>query len=75
MHLCNNLNYDNVRVSYPLMTSFVPINVPAQDCLHHLTRWLNILISGKAHPLLAPWVCGAPLIALVKPGYYTEGER
>ncbi len=32
-----------------------------------LTRWINLLISGKAHPLLAPWLSGAHLTALIKP--------
>lgn len=41
--------------------------VPAAlECLMELTRWLNSLLSGTAHPLLAPWLCGASLTALVK---------
>ena len=27
---------------------------------------LNLLLSGKAPPLLAPWLCGAPIMALQK---------
>ena len=38
----------------------------AEDCLHALTRFMNFLLSGKASPLLAPWLCGAPLTALLK---------
>ena len=38
----------------------------AEDYLHVLTRFMNFLLSGKASPLLAPWVCGAPLTALLK---------
>ena len=37
-----------------------------QDCLMELTRWLNHLLSGKGNPLLAPWLCSAPLTALHK---------
>ncbi len=40
----------------------------AQECLTELTRWINLLVSGKANPLISPWLCGAPLIALNKPG-------
>jgi len=36
------------------------------DYLLYLTRLMNHLLSGKALPCLAPWVCGAPLTALVK---------
>ena len=43
--------------------------IPASwDCLNSLTRWLNHLLSGKANPALAPWICGAPLTALHKKG-------
>lgn len=38
----------------------------AEDCLHALTRLINLLLSGKVSPLLAPWLCGAPLTALLK---------
>ena len=38
----------------------------AIECLNDLTRWLNVLLAGSAHPLLAPWLSGAPLIALCK---------
>jgi len=27
---------------------------------------MNFLLAGKASPLLAPWLCGAPLIAPLK---------
>lgn len=30
-------------------------------------RWLNLLVAGKAYVLLAPWLYGAPLTALIKP--------
>ena len=38
-----------------------------RDCLVQLTIWLNLLLSGKAYPGLAPWLCGAQLNALPKP--------
>ena len=38
----------------------------AEDCLLALTRLMNFLLSGKVSPLLAPWLCGAPLTALFK---------
>ena len=38
----------------------------AEDCLLALTRLMNFLLSGKVSPLLAPWLCGAPLMALLK---------
>jgi len=38
----------------------------AKDCLFSITRLMNNLLSGKAPPCLAPWLCGAPLIALLK---------
>jgi len=31
-----------------------------------LTKLMNFLLSGKVSPLLAPWICGAPLTALLK---------
>lgn len=40
----------------------------SQDCLVELTKWLNLLISGRAHTLLAPWLGGAQLTALHKKG-------
>ncbi len=40
----------------------------AQDCLSALTKWINLLLSGKANPIIAPWLCGAPLTALIKKG-------
>ena len=39
----------------------------SESCLSELTKFMNLLLSGKAHPLFAPWLCGAPLTALVKP--------
>ena len=36
----------------------------AQDCLHALTVLVNLLLSGKAHSWLSPWLAGAPLTAL-----------
>ena len=33
-----------------------------------VTSLMNYLISGKAPSCLAPWVCGAPLTALIKKG-------
>ena len=38
----------------------------AQDCLHQITCLVNFLLSGKASPLAAPWLCGAPITALHK---------
>ena len=38
----------------------------AELCLNTLTRFMNFLLSGKAPPVLAPWLCGAPLTALLK---------
>ena len=39
---------------------------PAQDCLHALTVMISLLLSGKAHSWLSPWLAGAPLTALRK---------
>ena len=36
------------------------------ECLVAFTKWINLLLSGLGHPLLAPWLCGAPLTALNK---------
>jgi len=39
----------------------------AEDCLLALTKLIvNFLLSGKVSPLLAPWIRGAPLTALLK---------
>ena len=38
----------------------------AHDCLTELTHWLNLLLAGKAHLLLRPWLSGAQLTALKK---------
>jgi len=38
----------------------------ADDCLLNLTSLMNFLLAGKASPFLAPWLCGAPLMALLK---------
>ena len=38
----------------------------AELCLTTLTHLMNFLLSGKASPSLAPWLCGAPLTALLK---------
>jgi len=40
----------------------------ARDCLASLTCLMNYLLSGKAPSCLAPWLCGAPLTALLKKG-------
>ena len=40
----------------------------AKECLLSLTRFMNHLLSGKAPSCLAPWLCGAPLTALLKKG-------
>ena len=38
----------------------------AEDCLFAVTRLMNFLLPGKVSPLLAPWLCGTPLTALLK---------
>ena len=40
----------------------------ASGCLQALTRCVNILLSGRLDCRVAPWFCGAPLTALIKPG-------
>ena len=40
----------------------------ARDCLLSLTCLMNHLLSGKAPSCLSPWLCGAPLTALLKKG-------
>ena len=40
----------------------------ASECLQALTRYINVLLSGKLDSRVAPWFCGAPLTALIKPG-------
>ena len=40
----------------------------ARECLLSLTRFMNHFLSGKAPSCLAPWLCGAPLTALLKKG-------
>ena len=37
-----------------------------QDCLHASTVLINLLLSGKAHSWLSPWLAGAPLTVLRK---------
>ena len=39
----------------------------ASECLQALTHCVNYLLSGKLDPCAAPWFCGAPLTALIKP--------
>ena len=38
----------------------------AQDCLANLTDLVCFLLSGQAHPYIAPWLTSAPLTALYK---------
>ena len=38
----------------------------AQDCLHASIVLISLLLSGKAHSWLSPWLVGAPLTALRK---------
>ena len=38
----------------------------AKHCLENLTCLINFLLSGRADPRIAPWLCGAPLTALLK---------
>ena len=40
----------------------------AGECLRSLTCFMNHLLSGKGPACLAPWLCGAPLTALLKKG-------
>ena len=40
----------------------------ARDCLLSLTCLMNHLLSGKAPSCISPWLCGAPLTALLKKG-------
>ncbi len=37
----------------------------SESCLVELTKFLNLLLSGLAHPYFARWLCGAPLLALI----------
>ncbi len=39
----------------------------SESCLMELTKFMNLLLSGRAHPYFARWLCGAPLLALIKP--------
>ena len=38
----------------------------APSCLSELTRFINMLLAGKIDARIAPWLVGAPLIALQK---------
>ena len=40
----------------------------SHDCLTALTKWINLLLSGRLNSLISPWMCGAPLTALIKQG-------
>ena len=52
-----------------LLDAVAGTTVPAaQSCLQELTRWVNTLLAGQVHECLAPWIVGAPLTALLKPG-------
>jgi len=48
------------------MQSLEQLLLLLMDCLASLTRLVNFLLSGKAPLCLAPWLCGAPLTALLK---------
>jgi len=39
----------------------------AADCQAELTRFVNLLLSGRADHRTAPWLVGAPVIGLLKP--------
>ena len=39
----------------------------ASECLQALTLCVNYFLSGKLDPHAAPWFCGVPLTALIKP--------
>ena len=52
-----------------LLDAIAGTTAPAAcDCLLSLTCSMNHLLYGNAPPCLAPWVCGAPLTALLKKG-------
>ena len=55
-----------LRIQHLMDTISDTIVPSSQDCLEALIQWINHLLSGKGHPLLAPWLCGAPLTALHK---------
>jgi len=38
----------------------------AIECLGELTYWMNMLLAGREDPRVAPWLVGAPLLALQK---------
>ena len=40
----------------------------SHDCLTALTKWINLLLLGRLNSLISPWMCGAPLTALIKQG-------
>lgn len=65
--LSSSPGFSQLRVQHLLDVICNCTSPSSQDCLYQLTRWLNLLLSGKAHPLLAPWICGAQLTALIKP--------
>ena len=53
-----------LRVQH-LLDAISGTTVPAaQQCLLELTKWMNLLQSGRLHSSLSPWLGGAPLIAL-----------
>ena len=55
-----------LRVQH-LLDAISGTTVPAaQQCLLELTKWMNLLQSGRLHSSLSPWLGGAPLIALRK---------
>ena len=51
----------NIFLMQSLATSLSP-----DDCHHNLTSLMNFLLDDKVSPLLAPWLCGAHLTALLK---------
>ena len=54
---------------FQLLDAIAGTTAPAaRECLLSLTRFMNHLLSGKAPSCLAPWLCGAPLTALLKKG-------
>ena len=52
-----------------LVDAMTGTTIPAAaECQAELTRFVNMLLSGRADRHLAPWLVGAPLTGLLKPG-------
>ena len=55
-----------LRVQHLLDATAGSFSPAGSICLTELTRFLNTLLSGRLDPQAAPWLAGAPLIALPK---------